>query len=170
MASNNSAGRLHSAPVRSVWRKASWHASVYTESGLDEHLGEDLLFKGDKHYLFGDAGYAIWPHLLMPFVGVNITQKQALFNKRMCRVRVSVERTFKDVKKQFSRLFPPKNGPIEDPCRSPVHGKLSALELQMLPLPITDVDVLWWYSTTFLWLSEYFAVKDSFLTCLCHSN
>jgi hypothetical protein len=32
---------------------------LYAESGLEEHIGEYLLFGDGHHFFFGDAGYAI---------------------------------------------------------------------------------------------------------------
>jgi nuclease HARBI1 len=46
---------------------------LYTESGLDAVLGQALMIGGIQHYIFGDSGYAIRPHLITPFEGSNIT-------------------------------------------------------------------------------------------------
>jgi nuclease HARBI1 len=82
---------------------------LYAESGLDEILSEELLIDGFQHYIFGDSGYTLRPYLMTPFEGGNLTEDEALFNKWMSTARVSVEWTFKDVKKYFSHIaFPRK--------------------------------------------------------------
>jgi hypothetical protein len=46
---------------------------------------------------------------MIPFEGGNLTEDEALFNKRMSKAGVSVEWAFKDVKKYFSHIaFPRK--------------------------------------------------------------
>jgi nuclease HARBI1 len=80
---------------------------VYAESGLDDVLGDSLLIGGIQYHLYGDSGYALRPYLMTPFEGAALTTDEALFNKRMSKVRVSVEWAFKDIKKYFSKtLFP----------------------------------------------------------------
>jgi hypothetical protein len=82
---------------------------LYTESGLDGVLSDALLIEGAQHYLFGDSGYAIRPHLITPYEGSVLTHQEQCFNKRMSKVRVSVEWAFRDIKRYFSHVaFPRK--------------------------------------------------------------
>jgi nuclease HARBI1 len=104
MASYNSSRRLIPEPFEG--RRHDMH--LYTESGLDAVLGQALMIGGKQHYIFGDSGYAIRPHLITPFEGSNITPQRALFNRRMSRVRVSVERAFRDIKRYFSHITLPR--------------------------------------------------------------
>jgi nuclease HARBI1 len=77
---------------------------LYAEPGLDDILSKNILIDGVKHYLFVDMGYALRPYLMTPFEGANLNANELLFNKRMSKARVSVECTFKDIKKYFSHI------------------------------------------------------------------
>jgi nuclease HARBI1 len=68
---------------------------VYAESGLDDILGERLLIGGIQYHLNGDSGYTLRPYLITPFEGTALTTEDALFNKRMSKVRVSICSTTK---------------------------------------------------------------------------
>jgi nuclease HARBI1 len=81
---------------------------LYAESGPDDVLAEGLLIDGAQYYLSGDAGFALRPYLITPFEGAVLTPDEALFNRRMSKVRVSVEWAFKDVKKYFSHVAVPR--------------------------------------------------------------
>jgi nuclease HARBI1 len=74
---------------------------LYAESGLDDVLAERLLIVGAQYHLYGDSGYALRPYLITPFEGAALNPDEALFNRRMSKVLVSVEWDFKDVKKYF---------------------------------------------------------------------
>jgi hypothetical protein len=74
---------------------------LYAESGLDDVLAERLLIVGAQYHLYGDSGYALRPYLITPFEGAALNPDEALFNRRMFKVLVSVEWDFKDVKKYF---------------------------------------------------------------------
>jgi DDE superfamily endonuclease len=82
---------------------------LYAESGLDNVLGDSLLIGGIQYHLYGDSGYALHPYLITPFEGAALTTDEALLNKRMSKVRVSVEWAFKDIKKYFSHVAAPRN-------------------------------------------------------------
>jgi nuclease HARBI1 len=64
---------------------------LFTQSGLDEFLREELSIDAVQHYVFGDSGYTPRPYLRTPFEGGNLIEDEALFNKRMTKARVSVE-------------------------------------------------------------------------------
>jgi DDE superfamily endonuclease len=78
---------------------------LYAESGLGEILSKELLIDGVQRYVFGDSGYTLRPYLMTPFEGGDLTEDEALFNKRMSKARVSAEWAFKDVK-YTSRTLP----------------------------------------------------------------
>jgi nuclease HARBI1 len=81
----------------------------YAQSGIDDVLGQLLLIDGVQHYLYGDSGYALRPYLITPFEGAVLTSDEALCNKRMSKVRASVEWAFKDIMKYFAHVaFPRK--------------------------------------------------------------
>jgi nuclease HARBI1 len=82
---------------------------LYTESGLDDILNENILIDGVQHYLFGDSGYTLRRYLMTPFEGANLNANELLFKKRMSKARVIVEWESKDIKKYFSHIaFPRK--------------------------------------------------------------
>jgi nuclease HARBI1 len=77
---------------------------LYEKSVFDDILGESLLIGGIQYHLYGDSGYALRSYLITPFEGAALTTEEALFNKRMSKVRVSVAWAFKDIKKYFSHI------------------------------------------------------------------
>jgi DDE superfamily endonuclease len=81
---------------------------LYAESDLDDILGEGLLINGTQYHLYGDSWYALRPSLITPFEIASLTTDEALFHKRMSKVRVSVEWAFKDMKKYFSHIAVPR--------------------------------------------------------------
>jgi nuclease HARBI1 len=82
---------------------------LYAESGLDGVLSDVLLIDGAQHYRFGDSGYPIRPHLITTYEGSVLTHQEQCFNKRMSKVRVSVDWAFRDIKRYFSHVaFPRK--------------------------------------------------------------
>jgi nuclease HARBI1 len=81
---------------------------LYAKSGIDDVLGQLLLIDGVPHYLYGDSGYELRPYLLTPFEGAVLTSDEALFNKRMSKVRVSVDWAFKDIQKYFAQVAVPR--------------------------------------------------------------
>jgi nuclease HARBI1 len=81
---------------------------LYAQSGIDDVLSQELQIDGVQHYLYGDSGYALRPYLITPFEGAVLTVDESLFNKRMSKVRVSVEWAFKDIKKYFAHVAVPR--------------------------------------------------------------
>jgi nuclease HARBI1 len=81
---------------------------LYAESGLDDIVGESLLIGGIQYHLYGDSGHALRRYLITPFEGAALTMEEALFNKRISKVRVSVEWASKDIKKYFSHIAVPR--------------------------------------------------------------
>jgi DDE superfamily endonuclease len=68
---------------------------LYAESGIDDILGERLLIGGIQYHLNGDSGYTLRPYLITPFEGTALTTEDALFNKIISKVRVSICSTTK---------------------------------------------------------------------------
>lgn len=59
--------------------------------------------------LYGDPAYPVREHLLAPYRGAMLTPAQQLFNKKMSKVRVSVEWSFGKVVQYFAFLDFRKN-------------------------------------------------------------
>jgi DDE superfamily endonuclease len=79
----------------------------YADSGLVVILGESFLLGGIQYHIYGDSGYSLRPFLIILFEGAALATEEALFNKRMAKVSVSIEWAFKDIKKYFPiSLFP----------------------------------------------------------------
>jgi hypothetical protein len=52
---------------------------------------EDARDRGKSYVIYGDPAYGVTWSILAPFRGANLTEDQKKFNKRMSKVRVSVE-------------------------------------------------------------------------------
>lgn len=59
--------------------------------------------------LYGDPAYPLRQHMLAPYRGALVTREQELFNRRMSRVRVSVEWAFGKIVQYFAFLDFKKN-------------------------------------------------------------
>ena len=59
--------------------------------------------------LYGDPAYPLRMHILAPYRGAVVTREQQLFNKRMSKVRASVEWAFGKVVQYFALLDFRKN-------------------------------------------------------------
>ena len=71
---------------------------------LEEKLRPPRVFA-----LYGDPAYPLGMHILAPYRGAVVTREQQLFNKRMSKVRVSVEWAFGKVVQYFAFLDFRKN-------------------------------------------------------------
>jgi hypothetical protein len=63
-------------------------------SGLSEKLQNIQTPDGEPHVLYGDPAYGVNDNILAPYRGAQLTQNQSEFNKRMSKVRVSMEWVF----------------------------------------------------------------------------
>lgn len=98
-------------------RRHDW--TMYTRSGLDEHLPDLLGINGVQYCLFGDSGYNRRWFMEVPFQGSNISPNQIAFNKAMSAARITVEWIFKEVKLYFTAVdFKRKMKVFESPVGS----------------------------------------------------
>lgn len=73
-------------------------------SGIQSMFTEDY-FPDDSH-LIGDAAYAVQKHMMVPFKNnCHLTEGEIYFNKRLCSVRVMVERAIDLLKGRFRSLL-----------------------------------------------------------------
>ena len=85
-------------------------AGMLRESGLMDQLEQYMtMADGTIYSLYGDPAYPLRPHLLAPYRGGVITAEQALFNKRMSAVRVTVEWAFGKILANFAFVDYKKN-------------------------------------------------------------
>lgn len=73
------------------------------ESNLISKL-QSLPFENERHFIYGDAGYNIQPHLVTGYAGINLTPYQKLFNRTMSFFREPVEWSFKDIIQKWGFL------------------------------------------------------------------
>ena len=64
-------------------------------------LAEIAQYAGN-HYIYGDLAYPLSQYLQCPFKGAFLTPRQRTYNKRMSKVRVSVEWAYKDITVYFA--------------------------------------------------------------------
>lgn len=81
-------------------------------SGLTEKLQNIQTPDGEPYVLYGDPAYGINDNILAPYRGAQLTQNQSEFNKRMSKVRVSVEWGFGKLCQYFAFLDFKKNQKI----------------------------------------------------------
>ena len=85
-------------------------ARMYRESGLPQILEECAYdTQGNSLCLYGDPAYGHSQNLIAPFGGASLSREKEMFNRRMSRVRVSVEWTFGKVLQYFSYTDYTKN-------------------------------------------------------------
>ena len=79
-------------------------------SGVLNQLEANMILRnGDIYSLYGDQAYPLSPFIITPFKGAALTPDQALFNKRMSELRVSVEWAFGKLISQFAFMDYRKN-------------------------------------------------------------
>ena len=79
-------------------------------SGVLNQLEANMILRnGDIYSLYGDQAYSLSPFIITPFKGAALTPDQALFNKRMSELRVSVEWAFGKLISQFAFMDYRKN-------------------------------------------------------------
>ncbi|KAF0741162.1 hypothetical protein Ae201684P_002225 [Aphanomyces euteiches] len=79
------------------------------ESKLSEALSKHMRLGDSTFVIYGDPAYGLENHIISPFRGANLTKPQELFNKRMSRVRVSVEWCFGSVLSNWAFIDFKKN-------------------------------------------------------------
>ena len=91
------------------WNGTRHDAGIFYESGLESELSRHLQNNGTQYYIYGDPAYPINEFLIAPFKGSQLDERQIEFNKRMSRVRQSVEWGFQKVISLFAFLDFKKN-------------------------------------------------------------
>jgi hypothetical protein len=78
-------------------------AAMLRMSGLMPMLEENMTLRdGTIFSLYGDPAYPLRPHLIAPFRGAVLSQNQMIFNKRMSKLRSSVEWSFGKILSLFA--------------------------------------------------------------------
>ncbi|KIJ25049.1 hypothetical protein M422DRAFT_145348, partial [Sphaerobolus stellatus SS14] len=66
--------------------------TVFKESSLADLLEKHFWTPaGELLYLYGDAGYLVGPHIILPYKEPVLTPQQEVFNREMSRIREPVE-------------------------------------------------------------------------------
>jgi hypothetical protein len=78
-------------------------------SGIMDKLRRIQQPNGEPYVIYGDPAYGITDIILAPFRGVDLTVAQKEFNKRMSKIRVSVEWGFGKIAQYFAFLDFKKN-------------------------------------------------------------
>lgn len=84
-------------------------AFMLNTSGLLPLLQQLVKPNGEPYVLYGDLAYGLTQNILAPFKGARITANEQAFNKKMSKVRISVEWGFGKVIQYFSYLDFKKN-------------------------------------------------------------
>ena len=84
-------------------------AFMLAQSGLHEKLINITKQNGDPYVLYGDSAYGLTENILSPFRSAQLTAHQIQFNKRMSKVRISVEWGFGKISQLFAFLDFKKN-------------------------------------------------------------
>ena len=85
------------------------NAFMLAQSGLHEKLINITKLNGDPYVLYGDPAYGLAQNILIPFCSAELTVSQMQFNKRMNKVRISVEWGFGKISQLFAFLDFKKN-------------------------------------------------------------
>lgn len=64
---------------------------------------------GDPYVIYGDPAYGVARSIISPFKGANLTDQQQDFNRKMSKVRISVEWGFGKITQYFAYLNFHKN-------------------------------------------------------------
>jgi hypothetical protein len=71
---------------------------------MDENTSNNLLVDGVQYCFYGDPAYMLRPHLQIAFPALNATLEQKFSNMSMTVARIAVERSYKDLKQNFTAL------------------------------------------------------------------
>ncbi|SJX63929.1 uncharacterized protein SRS1_25033 [Sporisorium reilianum f. sp. reilianum] len=88
---------LKSTPDGLIFAQGPWDGSennwsVWTKSGVADWLQNSSFTKDNRTlYLFGDKGYHLDHHLIVPYKGNNMKPKETWFNVIMSKYRITVE-------------------------------------------------------------------------------
>ena len=84
-------------------------AFMLNTSGLLPLLQQLVKPDGEPYVLYGDPAYGHTQNILAPFKGARITANEQAFNKKMSKVRISVEWRFGKIMQYFAYLDFKKN-------------------------------------------------------------
>ena len=84
-------------------------AFMLNTSGLLPLLQQLVKPNGERYVLYGDPAYGLTQNILAPFKGARITANEQAFNKKMSKVRISVEWGFGKIMQYFAYLDFKKN-------------------------------------------------------------
>ena len=117
-------------------------AFMLAQSGLHEKLRHLTKPNGDPFVLYGDPAYGLTQN-----IGAQLTARQAQFNKRMSKVRISVEWGFGKISQLFAFLDFKKNlkvllqpvgkyylvGSILINCHTCLYGSVTSTHFNVMP-------------------------------------
>lgn len=102
--------QIISTPDGLIFAQGPWDGSendwsVWNKSGVAEWLQcSSFQEDGKMLYLFGDKGYHLDHHLIVPFKGVSLSPEQTRFNVIMSQYRITVEWAIGSIGVLFPRL------------------------------------------------------------------
>lgn len=86
------------------WPGSAHDARVWQNSPIYNKLKEDNILP-EKYHLLGDSAYPLDNFIMVPFKdNGHLTERQKMFNRRLCSSRVVIEQTFGILKEVFRRL------------------------------------------------------------------
>ncbi|XP_046575474.1 putative nuclease HARBI1 [Haliotis rubra] len=85
------------------WPGSTHDSHIFRTSNLRQHLEANHTRISDG-FVLGDSGYACRPYLLTPYLHPQGNPQQR-YNDRLCRTRVTIERTFGRLKRRFHFLY-----------------------------------------------------------------
>ena len=124
-------------------------------SGLSEKLQRFQRPNGEPFVIYGDPAYGITQNIMAPFRGAQLTHDEKEFNKKISKVRVSVEWgfgkiiqnfAFLDFKKNLKVLLQPVGkyylvASVLTNCHTCLYGSLTSKLLWRRPTCFGDISV-----------------------------
>lgn len=87
------------------WPGSSNDARMWANSPLAKYLGNEPCPLPENYHLLGDSAYPLETYLLCPYKdNGHLSQKQKLFNKKLCSTRVIIEQAIGLLKGRWRRL------------------------------------------------------------------
>jgi DDE superfamily endonuclease len=97
------------AHLSGPWNGTRHDAGIFYESDIENTIGRHLNVNGIQYYIYGDPAYPLNGFLITPFKDAFLDDAKREFNKRMSRVRESVEWGFQKIISLFAFLDFKKN-------------------------------------------------------------
>ena len=82
--------------------------TMFRHSNLGGHLNEHMLISGRQFYVYADSAYQLQPYMMVGYRGNELSEQQRKFNMDMSKARITVEWTFKEIKKFFTHVDVPR--------------------------------------------------------------